>query len=472
MNGIDGMHAASGNRNALATLAGAGLALVLATPAAAQQSNPLHEAVGAPEDLVLRASVRARSEGFGGQFRPTGPEEDYMRSFRTIVFAEYDAGPVRFGGELRDARGYGQALNSTAGVSEINALEPAQAYVALEIDGVAGKGSKGLLTAGRFGLDIGSGRLVARPDFANSVVSYTGAVLDWRSAQKDRLVLFWALPSARQPGGGEALRENAVRWDRARTAVQFFGGSFTKTRAIAGIGAEAYAYRLAEADSLDQPTRDRRLFTYGGRLFRGAAAGAFDFEVEAARQTGEARATAGAGDTTDRPVEALLVHGEVGRKFAGGWSPRISLHGDYASGDDADPTKLTRFDTLYGSSRTDFGPTSFYGAVNRANLVSAGVRIEAAPSKRVDGFVMYRALWLDEATDSFASTGIRDRTGRSGRFAGNQVEGRIRYWVVPKRFRMEVGGAWLAKGAFLRDAPNARDTGNTRYAYLDLSVEL
>ena len=141
------------------------------------------------------------------------------------------------------------------------------------------------------------------------------------------------------------------------------------------------------------------------------------------------------------------------------------------SGDNADPKRLTRFDTLYGATRVDFGPTGLYGAVTRSNLVSGGVRVEVTPSKRIDAFVMARDLWLADATDSFGGTGIRDQTGRSGRHAGQQVEARVRYWLVPKLLRLEGGGAVLAKGEFLRRAPNVQDRAATRYGYLDLSFE-
>jgi len=437
----------------------------------AQQTNPLHEAIGAPDALVIRGSIRSRTEAIDGQFRPTGPENDMLQSFRTDLFAEYDAGPVRIGGELRDARGYGERRRSSAGVSEINALEPLQAYVGLDLDTITGKGTGGMLEAGRFTMEIGAGRLVGRPDFPNSINSFTGVSLDWHDAAKDRLTMFWTMPSTRLPSDVDALHDNQVEWDRARDAVQFFGGSFNKSGVVAGVAAEAYVFRLAERDSGGQATRDRHLVTFGGRLFRAPAAGKFDLDIEGAGQTGHARATTAATDLTDLPVDAYFIHAEIGRKFMGGWTPRVSLHFDTGSGDDADPKRLTRFDTLYGATRADFGPSGLYGALTRSNLVSGGARVDVAPTKRLDGFLFGRELWLDSATDSFAATAVRDRTGRSGHYAGTQVEGRVRYWLAPKWLRLESGSAWLFKGAFLRDAPNAQDSGNTHYFYLDLTAE-
>lgn len=75
------------------------------------------------------------------------------------------------------------------------------------------------------------------------------------------------------------------------------------------------------------------------------------------------------------------------------------------------------------------------------------------------------------ATDSFGGTGVRDARGASGEYAGTQIEGRVRYWIIPGAIRADAGAAWLNKGRFLKDAPNARDTGDTAYAYLDLTLD-
>jgi len=81
-------------------------------------------------------------------------------------------------------------------------------------------------------------------------------------------------------------------------------------------------------------------------------------------------------------------------------------------------------------------------------------------------FVSYRGLWLESATDSFAATGIRDRTGQSGTYAGQQIEGRVRHWLVPGSILVDVGVAYLLKGDVLRNAPNAPRTGDTVYGSL------
>jgi hypothetical protein len=41
---------------------------------------------------------------------------------------------------------------------------------------------------------------------------------------------------------------------------------------------------------------------------------------------------------------------------------------------------------------------------------------------------------------------------------------------MPDRLRLEGGGAYLAKGRFLREAPSAPASGDTRFVYLSLSA--
>ena len=84
----------------------------------------------------------------------------------------------------------------------------------------------------------------------------------------------------------------------------------------------------------------------------------------------------------------------------------------------------------------------------------------------------WRSAWLENPRDAFAATGVRDPRGLSGRFAGHQIEGRVRHWIVPGRLQVDAGAALLVKRGVLRDAPNAPATGDTRYGYIDLTLSL
>jgi hypothetical protein len=91
------------------------------------------------------------------------------------------------------------------------------------------------------------------------------------------------------------------------------------------------------------------------------------------------------------------------------------------------------------------------------------------PGKRSDAQVTARPLWLASATDQFAVTGVRDATGAAGKWAGMQIDARVRRTLAEK-LRLAVGALILAKGRFLEDAPNAPQTGDTHYAYVELTA--
>jgi len=120
--------------------------------------------------------------------------------------------------------------------------------------------------------------------------------------------------------------------------------------------------------------------------------------------------------------------------------------------------------------RADLAPAGLYNAVGRANISTPGARLEIAPSSRWDVFVTYRALWLAERTDGFSTTNVRDASGRSGNFAGHQIDSRVRWWVRPAKLRLELDGVVLAKGRFLEDAPNAPPGGTTAYGAINLTA--
>lgn len=450
--------------------------LALAAPMAARAQNAgaanglLYKALGSPDDWTITGSVRARAEGIDNQFRPALNHDDAALLLQSTLFAEYHPGALRIGGEVIDARSYFQRRRTSVSTTEVNALELSQAYLAYDLGSILG-GKSAVLTAGRQTINEGSRRLIARQAFRNSTNAFTGIRFDWQDKQADKLRLFWLMPHTRLPNDADGIRDNDVEWDHEGTDLQLWGGSFTMSHAFGGTF-QVYGYKLDEHDTPRFLTRNRRIVTSGARLYRAPKAKAWDWDIEAAYQFGHARGTTAASDLRDQSVSAYFAHVEAGHSFASRWSPRVAAKFDIASGDGPNRDSYTRFDTLFGARRFDFGPTSLFGAVQRANLIAPGLQLEVQPSKRLDAFIGWRALWLQNRTDSFAATGVRDATGRSGRFAGDQVEGRVRYWLKPKLVRLDTGAAVLAKGHFLRDAPNAPATGSTLYGYASIEFTL
>ncbi len=435
----------------------------------------LYEALGKPDGWRINGSIRPRYEALGGQFRPApAPATNDLLSLQFTLFAEYDTGPVRIGGELIDARAYLQRRGSNSiATTEVNALELGQAYLGFDLEDSLGAGTVSTLTAGRFTQNVGSRRLIARNQFRNTINSFTGVAYDWQNAERDRLRVFWTMPQYRLPDDRAGILSNSIEFDREGLDAQLFGAIFTKSNVLGGI-LEGYGFGFVERDESRQlagiQTRNRKLFTPGFRFYRPPTPGQFDHEFEAIGQIGYARNTTAINDQTDVPVEAYFFHAEGGYTFDTPWEPRLSFQYDQASGDSRKTTTYTRFDTLFGARRWEYGPTSLYGAVQRANLVSPGVRVEIAPDPTWDAFFDYRALFLQNSSDTFAATGVRDRTSQTGNFAGHQFEGRLRYWLVPRSVVMDLGSVYLLKGDVLETAPNAPRTGDTIYGYLSTSI--
>jgi len=442
-------------------LAGFGLpslGLIVVTPALAAEGD----------GFKLSGSVRLRYEAIDGQARAGFDSSDTLTNIRTQILGEYRTGNVRVGVELFDSRAYGADPGTPFSTNEVNALEPVQAYVAADLKDAFGRGTKLSLMAGRMTLNLGSRRLVAADDYRNTTNGYTGLKADFVGRGEVKATFIYTLPQIRLPDDPQALRDHEVRLDRENFDLVLWGGLLSKGHAIGLAMAELSYFHLGERDAAGRPTRDRSLDTFGGRLIAEPRPGKLDYEIEAFYQTGHVSASL-ATTAARLPVSSGFVHADVGYSFAGQWKPRLSAELDWASGDRAGG-RYGRFDTLFGMRRADLAPAGLYNAVARANILTPGIRLEVTPSKRLDMFAVYRPMWLAAKEDSFSTTGVRDASGRSGSFAGHQIEGRLRYWLIPSRLRFEYDGLLLAKGRFLREAPNAPPKSLTVYNSFNLTV--
>ncbi|WP_252364877.1 alginate export family protein [Sphingobium yanoikuyae] len=426
------------------------------------------QAQQAGDGLSLSGAMRLRYEVIDGQPRVGFNQSDDLVNLRTNILAEYRSDHWRAAIELYDSRVWGEGDGTPVTTNEVNTLEPVQAYVAGDFDNVFGKGSKLTLTAGRMMLNLGSRRLVAADGYRNTTNGYSGLRADISARGGWKATLIYTLPQVRLPDDNASLRSSKVRLDRESFDLVLWGGQISKAKAIGPAMAEMTYFHLGERDAPGRPTRDRSLDTIGGRLIAEPRAGKVDFEMEALYQTGHISMST-AALAPSQLVRASFLHADVGFSFAGPWKPRLSIEFDRASGHKPGG-HYGRFDTLFGMRRAELAPAGLYNAIGRANLVTPGVRLEATPNKRLDWLVVYRAMWADAREDSFSTTGVRDAGGLSGSFAGNQVEVRLRYWLVPDRLRFEFDGLLLAKGRLLREAPNAPAKGWTRYGSFNLTA--
>ncbi len=413
---------------------------------------------------------RTRYAALRNQFRPGLAGDDQVLEVRSVAHGEVTRRGVTFVGEFQDARGYLMGAQSNVSPLIVDALDVSAAHVRFG----GGAGASALmpeLQIGRFGLQIGSARLVAQEAYRDVARAYTGVSAEWRRAAGGSLIALAVLPVVTLPDDRASLLGNKVARDREYLDTRFYGVSYDRPVLRRLANAEGYLYLLDENDTEgSRDTRDRHLWTVGGRLFRQPASGQWDIDVEAAKQGGRARASTAASDVRDLDVSTGFAHLAAGYTFARAGDLRLGLEYDYGTGDkDPDDGTWNRFDPLFGARRVDLCPTGIYGALGRENIETIGVRTNFAPTSRIDGFAVYRWARLASARDTFAGSGVRDATGQSGRDAGQQFDFRVRTWIVPSVVRFEVGATWLGKGRFLREAPNAPREGNTAYYYTDVT---
>ncbi len=410
--------------------------------------------------ITVSGTERIRVEAIDGQARAGFNADDQLVNFRTTLAASLDTGPVKLTAELWDSRVYGANRRTPVSTGEVNTLELVQVYATVPI--ARGRDTASL-QFGRFMLNLGSRRLIAADDYRNTTNGYTGARLDWKRGPWAATAIY-TLPQQRRPDDLDALLANLVAPDREGSDQVLWGGLASRSATIGPVTVEASFFHLGERDRPGRPTRDRSMNSASVRLLRDPAPARLDGEVEVILQRGSA--SAGVAVTAPRQaVRAWFVHADTGYTFAGGWKPRVSVEYDHASGD-SPGGRFGRFDTLFGMRRADLAPAGLYNAIARTNVISPGVRVEAVPDTRTDLFVAYKPMWLASRFDAFAATGVRDAAGRSGRFAGHQLDARVRHklrtWMT-----LELDAVLLAKGGFLRDAPNAPPERWTRYLSLN-----
>lgn len=423
----------------------------------------LRTALDLPEWADLGLEHRIRYETLDNQFRSGRPGSDQALALRTSLLGQLRTEPVGAVAELMDSRQYLSDSGSPIDNGQVDAVDLLQAHLRWDI-GPLVTGGRHRLLVGRETIDLGNRRLVARNAYRNTINSFTGVDWLWTSDSGAMIRCFGLLPVRRLPEDADSLLDNQVVANSQDFGQQFHGVYATSPR-LAG-DARVEAYWLGLFEDTDPVRRHRRLHTGGSRLFRNAQPGHWDYELEAALQRGSSRSSA--GTSVDLDHTAWLVQAGAGYTWDSTLRPRLGVRLDQASGD-SDPRdgRNGRFDTLFGARRFEFGPTGIYGAVARSNLRSPEVRASLQPFRRVETSVCHRGLWLESPFDAFTAAGVRDSSGRSGSFVGQQLEGRIRWDVVPGNCRLDTGVTALFKGSFLEKAPNANPNGDALYAWVE-----
>lgn len=429
----------------------------------------LSDAVGTPPWLRWVIEHRARVEHLGPDYR-VGAHTATALMLRTSVAAELRWRDLVVGAELLDARAPFASEHTPLSNGSVNPLDVLEGYVGLVRRGALVRGDTLAVTVGRFTLNVGNRRLVARNEFRNTVNAFTGVHASWRSPRGAWTRAFAAVPVQRLPTDAEALRAATLQRDTSPADTLLLGVTLGRPTPVGAT--EAYLFGLLERDTPGAPTLHRRLLTAGVRVHRLPARGHLDHELEVCVQAGRSRSSTRPADAADLAHRAAMFHAELGYTTPTAVSLRVALVYDHASGDlNPADDRNNRFDPLFGARRFDLTPTGLFGALPRSNLRAAALRAELTLPRGVDVTLVWRAAWLASATDGWSAGGLRDPSGASGTSLGHQPEARVRWAVRPGNLALEVGGAGLLRGAFARQAPSGGDAPGL-YLYTQLTATL
>lgn len=432
------------------------------------------------EDSALDLSLthRSRYEFVENTFRRGQPDGDEAYLLRTLAAAKWhasDTWSVKL--EMQDSRSYFEEPGTRLSTSFVNTFTILEANVEYNLSGRFGSGSKGYVRFGRFTRDIGSRRTFARNGYRNTINAFTGFDSSITTDNGHNWSFILALPITRLPRDREALGNNDHAFDREDNDRLTWGAYHQRPVQTLKSVLDLYVFGLHERDDPadNQNTLNRQLVTPGFRLRKGGRKGELDWDFETMLQFGSSRATTDPSDTRDLDVFGRFFHAELGYTFDHPWNWRIALQYDSSSGEDNPQNGVfERFDTIFGVRRRDYNNTSLFGPHGRDNQEAAGVRLEFKhDNKRFDGRIHFLVSHLESATDRWRQARLVDPTGASGSYIGTNVDSRLRYWIVPKKVRFEVGASILFKGRFTLTAPGAvANTDDTYYGYSQLTFSL
>ncbi len=424
-----------------------------------------------PSWLSLSLQNRTRYETLIHPFRSGARGSDQVLSLRTLIQATLHLNSIfRIQLEFQDSRAELADSGTPINTSIVNSVELLEANLQLYSNDLFQIGSHSFLRGGRLTMDVGKRRLVARNRFRNTKNAFTGLDGIWQSKSGNQFRIFITLPVNRKPHSQNRLLNNDVSFDSESFDRILWGLFISSSNLPFNHKGEIYLIGYHEDDSQYVATPNRKLYSSGFRIYHPKQKGQLDYEWESILQFGKSRATNSKIDTLDLNHFAHFHHLEIGFSFHCKWSPRLILAYDYASGDsNPNDKKNGKFDTLFGASVFDFGPTSIHQAFIRSNIHGPGIKFTVKPISQLTAYFHYRVFWLASKTDLWSgNSGLQDSTGNSGSFLGHQIFIRGR-WQIMGNAQLEGGTVYRIDGDFQKMAPLAPRLGNTLYSYISIA---
>jgi len=416
--------------------------------------------------VALRFQQRSRLESINDSPRASVSSSDQALELQTSMFIDVGRGKVRFAGEIMDARTELNDAKSLLSTSLVNTLEPLQANLTWNFSDMLEPGHTGSLKVGRFTMDVGRRRMVARSGTRNTLTSFTGVNWQWRGSDGRNAQVFAVTPMRILPSDRASLLANDDELDRGDRNTTFRGAFYQFPALKSRDRFEVYWTGIDQGNRPQNDALPRDFDSVGFRAWRPSTAGKWSYEVEAVLQYGKSSATAGGVTRRGLDHDAQFYHAEFGYAFVSKLSPVLLMQYDRASGDrDPFDGRNEGYDTLFGERRFDFTPQGIYGVFARGNLRTPGVRLTFVPWKRWQTTFSYRKYELDSTRDAWSGVGLRDLTGQAGRSIGRQLEGIFTWNAIPNRLSFETAFAKLKAGRFFRETAGAGFRGDPTFVY-------
>jgi hypothetical protein len=402
-----------------------------------------------PTWLHLSLEQRTRYEHLTNPFRlnASGTEKHFPLRTRLKLEVGEENRPVRFLLELQDSRVFYEEEKLYSARSNINEIDFLQAQLQFQPCDFPSGDMKSQFTAGRFTMDLGKRRLVARNNMRNTTNAFDG--------------FSWILTGDKQWTLYTFLSHPVVidSYSLDTSGRRYFWGAYFESTHFPKFLLDVYYIGLHDVENSENR---KRLTTLGGRVYRIPTSGDVDYEIESAVQFGKN----GIEDNA-----AWLFHGELGFSFKTSWRPRLSLYYDFASGDcDPEDGKSNRFDTLYGARSFEYPPTGIYGPIYRSNIETPGLGMELTPIEKLRITMSYRELRLASSRDAWVGSGLQDLTGKSGKSLGQNFETRIR-WQTNSHLTVESGYARFFKGSYLELVPDSPHAADSNFFYISVETK-
>ncbi len=397
----------------------------------------LKTALHLPDWTDLGLEQRTRLESYDHPWRASqaignGQTDTQILLRSRVRFGLGGNGPVRFLFEGQDSRSF---LNGDPGdfrdTTTVDEFDILQLFGSLTLNNVFREGLRTDVHFGRMTMDVGKRRLIGRNAFRNTVNSFDG--FHWQISQGKtwRFRAFLLEPVVRDDVRLDTQNDKSLFW-----------GTYFESHHFPWFQIDAYYLGLNDR-RVANVTNHRTYSTFGGRLYKDPKPRELDYEIESSWQIG----TSGLIDHF-----AHFHHLDLGYTFKLPWTPRLVFHYDYASGDRRpDDSQDEGFDTLFGSRRFEYEPTSLWGPFSRTNLNSPGWRLIVTPAPGWILQVKHRVWYLAQSRDFFGSSGLRDPTGNAGTSLGHDVDLQAQ-WALNANLDFDVGYVHWFKGSYF-DSP-------------------